>query len=234
MKSLSPTAFGALLGAAAAALVTTAVVYAHGGDTSRIHSCARPDSVRITYEPSGFGNASAECNSGERPVDWSATGPPGPAGAPGPAGPAGPPGPRGPAGRAGPAGPAGAVRGFAFGRPATFTYPAGDDARIRRVLSITIPVGNWILSSKTQAILRDNDVEIECRLETDTVLDAGVARVGDSSGMKTVISLLATLSLTAPRTVALTCIAFGDRDGDDAAIRASRFVAIEVSSLASR
>lgn len=112
---------------------------------------------------------------------------------------------------------------------ATFTYPAGDRAHIRRVMTMTIPVGNWILTSKTRAILRDNDVEIECRLETDVALDAGVARVGDSSGMKTVISLLATLSLTAPRTVALTCIAIGDRDGDDAAIRASRLVAIQVN-----
>ena len=93
---------GALVGGVASALVTTGVIYAHGGDGSLIHGCINANGgLRITGAP-GYGNPSTACGGGETAVDWSQTGPAGPAGAPGPAGAAGPAGGVGPPGPAGP------------------------------------------------------------------------------------------------------------------------------------
>lgn len=95
-------AFGALVGGIASALVTSAVIYAHGGDGSLIHGCINANGgLRITGAP-GYGNASTACGGGETAVDWSQQGPPGPAGASGAAGPVGPAGALGPPGAAGP------------------------------------------------------------------------------------------------------------------------------------
>jgi hypothetical protein len=96
-------AIGALIGGLTAALVTSTVIYAHGGDGSLIHGCINANGgLRITGAP-GYGNPSTACAGGETAVDWSQTGPAGPAGAPGPAGTAGPAGGVGPPGPAGPA-----------------------------------------------------------------------------------------------------------------------------------
>ena len=90
-------ALGSLVGGLAAALVTTSVIYAHGGDGSLIHGCINANGgLRITGAP-GYGNPNTGCAGGETAVDWSQTGPPGPAGPAGPAGAGGPPGAPGPA-----------------------------------------------------------------------------------------------------------------------------------------
>lgn len=76
-----------------------ALVYAHGGDTTRIHSCVKNGTIRIV-------GANETCKAGETPLDWNITGQAGP---PGPAGPQGPQGPQGLQGLQGPAGPQGAT-----------------------------------------------------------------------------------------------------------------------------
>ena len=101
-SSLRTLAAGALIGAVTASIVTTGVIYAHGGDGSLIHGCINANGgLRITGAP-GYGNPSTGCAGGEIAVDWSQQGPPGPAGAPGVVGPAGPAGGVGPPGPAGP------------------------------------------------------------------------------------------------------------------------------------
>ena len=101
-SSVRTLAIGALIGGLTAALVTSTVIYAHGGDGSLIHGCINANGgLRITGAP-GYGNPSTGCAGGETSVDWSQTGPPGPAG---PAGTAGVPGPQGTIGPPGPAGP---------------------------------------------------------------------------------------------------------------------------------
>ena len=100
----------------AGALVSATVIWAHGGDASRIHACVDNASglVYVTSDPTPYGDPNTGCKTGLHPLDWGQTGPPGPAGpagAPGPAGatgPAGPPGPRGADGPRGPRGPKGA------------------------------------------------------------------------------------------------------------------------------
>lgn len=106
-SSLRTLTLGALIGGLAASLITTAVVWAHGGDGSAVHACINANGgVRITGAP-GYGNANTSCSAGETAVDWAVQGPAGPPGATGPAGPAGAAGAPGPAGAAGPPGPAG-------------------------------------------------------------------------------------------------------------------------------
>jgi hypothetical protein len=101
-SSLRALGMGALIGGVAAALVTTTVIHAHGGDGSLVHGCINANGgLRITGAP-GYGSPSTACAGGETAVDWSQTGPPGAAGAPGVAGPAGPTGAIGPPGPAGP------------------------------------------------------------------------------------------------------------------------------------
>jgi hypothetical protein len=91
---------GAVIGGIVSALVTTTVIYAHGGDGSLVHGCINANGgLRITGAP-GYGNPGTGCAGGETSVDWSQQGPAGPAGAAGPAGPAGGVGPPGPAGPA--------------------------------------------------------------------------------------------------------------------------------------
>jgi hypothetical protein len=103
MSNLRTLGLGALIGGLTATLVTSTVIYAHGGDGSLIHGCINANGgLRITGAP-GYGNPSTACAGGETAVDWSQTGPAGPAGAPGPAGTAGPAGGVGPPGPAGPA-----------------------------------------------------------------------------------------------------------------------------------
>ena len=88
-SNLRSLALGALIGGLTAALVTSTVIYAHGGGGSLIHGCINLNGgLRITAAP-GYGNPSTVCAGGETSVDWSQTGPAGPPGAPGPAGPAG-------------------------------------------------------------------------------------------------------------------------------------------------
>lgn len=72
---------------------TTTIALAHGGGTSKIHSCVTKIGgvVRIV-------EASNNCLLTESPLDWNAQGPAGPQGAVGSRGPAGPQGPQGPAG----------------------------------------------------------------------------------------------------------------------------------------
>ena len=77
-----------------------ALAYAHGGDTTRIHSCVRNGSIRIV-------GANETCRAGETPLDWNITGPAGPPGPAGPQGPQGIQGPAGPQGATGPQGPEG-------------------------------------------------------------------------------------------------------------------------------
>jgi hypothetical protein len=85
------------LGVVVGLLAGGAVVYAHDGDTSKIHACVdftntSVPNVRILGAPntSGVfaGSPDSPCGSGEQ-VDWSTTGPAGPQGPAGPAGPAG-------------------------------------------------------------------------------------------------------------------------------------------------
>ncbi len=72
---------------------------AHGGDTTRVHSCVKPDgSLRIV-------SPTTACKSNETALDWSITGPQGPIGPQGPTGAQGPEGPQGPQGPQGPEGP---------------------------------------------------------------------------------------------------------------------------------
>jgi hypothetical protein len=93
----------ALVASIATALVTTAVIQAHGGDATLIHGCININgALTITAAP-GFGNPNTTCPMGQVAVDWSQQGPVGPAGASGPAGPTGPAGVVGPPGPAGPA-----------------------------------------------------------------------------------------------------------------------------------
>jgi hypothetical protein len=101
-SNLRNLGMGALIGGLTAVLVTSTVIYAHGGDGSLIHGCINANGgLRIVGAP-GYGNPSTACGGGETAVDWGQTGPPGPAGS---AGPAGPPGPAGGVGPPGPAGP---------------------------------------------------------------------------------------------------------------------------------
>ena len=96
--NLRALALGAVIGGLAAALVTTTVIQAHGGDSSLVHGCINANGgLRITGAP-GYGNPNTGCAAGETAVDWSQQGPAGPAGAVGPAGGAGPAGPPGPVG----------------------------------------------------------------------------------------------------------------------------------------
>jgi hypothetical protein len=95
-----------LAGVLVGLLAGGAIVYAHGGDTSKVHACVNFNTGggRIVGAPtdSGFvGSASSLCGSGETPVDWSAAGAQGAQGPPGPEGPTGPAGPAGTAGAAG-------------------------------------------------------------------------------------------------------------------------------------
>jgi hypothetical protein len=69
--------------AAVAGLVSASLVSAHGGDATAVHACVTPDgSVRITGDPTGFGDPSGVCNdkTGEHALDWAQRGPQGPAG----------------------------------------------------------------------------------------------------------------------------------------------------------
>jgi hypothetical protein len=132
----------ALLASVVSALVTTAVIQAHGGDATLIHGCININgALTITAAP-GFGNPSTTCPVGQTSVDWSQQGPPGPAGAAGPAGVAGPPGVVGPPGPAGPAPARGdVVRAVgATGVPdvwltlvRTVVGPSEEDGRLARV-----------------------------------------------------------------------------------------------------
>src|SRR6266496_3127421 len=126
-KRLVVASVAALLGAAG-------LVFAHGGDTSKIHSCvktANPNkgTIRIV-------GANDTCGSSETALDWNITGPQGPMGPPGPQGPQGPVGPTGPtgatgatgpAGAAGPAGPTGATGATGATGPAGPAGPAGPE-----------------------------------------------------------------------------------------------------------
>jgi hypothetical protein len=72
--------------------------HAQGG---AIYACVGPSGA-LRYVTSA-----SQCRANEVPVQWSITGPQGPAGAQGPAGPAGPEGPQGPQGPQGADGPQG-------------------------------------------------------------------------------------------------------------------------------
>ena len=107
-----------LAGVVAGLLAGGAVVYAHTGDTGKVHACvdlnANPvnPNVHISGGPSdsGFaGSANAGCAVGQTAIDWSAAGTVGPQGPPGPQGPQGPQGPGGPQGTTGAAGTNGAA-----------------------------------------------------------------------------------------------------------------------------
>ena len=94
---------GLIVAAALGAIFATAIgVYAHGGDTTRIHSCVKTDGTLRIVTPI------TNCKSpSETALDWSIAGQPGPAGPQGPQGPKGDAGPQGSAGAAGPQGPQG-------------------------------------------------------------------------------------------------------------------------------
>ena len=79
-----------------------AYVSAHGGDTTRIHSCVSNSSGSLRIIA-----ATGTCRGGETALDWNIAGPVGPIGPMGPQGAVGLIGPQGPQGAVGPQGPTG-------------------------------------------------------------------------------------------------------------------------------
>jgi hypothetical protein len=75
----------------AGALAGGAIAWAHGGDTTRVHSCTTGEG-----QPILLSSPNGTCPAGAQPLDWAIQGP---------AGPRGPVGPRGPAGTAAKASP---------------------------------------------------------------------------------------------------------------------------------
>ncbi len=108
-------------------LVAASLVRAHGGETTRIHSCINNSSGTIHIV-----GADGACNSNEMAVDWNIEGLPGPAGPDGPQGEPGsqgPIGPVGPQGLQGPQGPSGVIStafasGLAESRPYVLSFIA--------------------------------------------------------------------------------------------------------------
>jgi hypothetical protein len=94
LKECAARALSGVIGAVIGTVATlgllgtgvVAVVSAHGGDASLIHSCVKPNG-QITII-----GASASCVGKEAPLDWAIQGEPGPAGADGEQGPPGPAG----------------------------------------------------------------------------------------------------------------------------------------------
>jgi hypothetical protein len=119
ISGASKVAVGVVVGL----LAGGAVVYAHGGDETKIHACVNFNNGAgsIVGAPTDFGftgSATATCPSGFTPVDWNvagpqgAEGPQGPQGAEGPQGPQGPTGPAGAAGKSGKSGSSGTTSTF--------------------------------------------------------------------------------------------------------------------------
>jgi len=81
MKSALLIVLGILLGSMGA----TALVSAHGGDTTLIHACVKNNTGAIRVI-----GANGTCSSNETPLDWRIQGEPGPVGPQGPVGPSGP------------------------------------------------------------------------------------------------------------------------------------------------
>jgi hypothetical protein len=71
------------------------LVFAHGGDATKIHACVTDTTgqIQIIADPTGYGDPSGACPAQTHALDWNGTGVTGPAGPPGPSAPPVPPTP---------------------------------------------------------------------------------------------------------------------------------------------
>jgi hypothetical protein len=230
MQSMRVVAVSALAGALAAALVSGAVVWAHDGDASRIHSCVTAAGVvQITADPTPFGNPSVGCSgaNGEHALDW---------GVQGPQGPVGPAGPQGLTGVRGPAGPSGTISPT-FVRGTDWDAPARRGAE-RTMTGFRLQPGKYLVIGFADTRINDNTPLLICSLHQyigrrGHLLDETATKVGDSDGIVAHVSLMAPVEV-APRTtsiVRLRCRTFG-APGDRTLVSDPRLVAVPVTGFA--
>ena len=160
-----------------------------------------------------------------------------PAGSQGPQGPAGPSGrdgTNGTNGTNGKDGADGAVTAYHVAQSITpITVTAGDGMR-HDIVSLALPAGKWVLSSKNMASGASGGTgEIDCFLvdTADTNLDTSIAELEDASGgnaFQDTMANLATVDLTSPDTVKLQCRNFGTIND---MVFGAKLVATQVNTL---
>lgn len=243
LSSTRTIAAAAIAGGVTAALVSGAIVWAHGGDAARIHSCVTASgAVRITADPTPFGDPNAGCSTvnGEHALDWGAQGPPGAAGA---AGPQGPQGPQGPAGARGPEGPAGA-RGPSGAVSATLVTGRDQEFPGRRGFELTatgvrLDPGKYAVFGQVDTRVNDNTPLLFCKLvqyvgRRAVSLDDSATKVGDSDGIVAHVGVMSLVEV-APRTtsiVRLRCTTFGAIESGEVKIFDPRMIVLPVTSVA--
>jgi hypothetical protein len=179
---------GLLVGGGTMAAVSAAV------DGGEITACAGADNVlRLAPSPS----SSATCAEGERLVSWNAVGPQGPAG---PAGPG--------AGETYQSVPRAGLAYDVSGEPDPVPATAG---------ALNLPAGAYVLSVDLrvrQASGQEPQMfDAECGLELPTSKIRGSVAVEVAAGRAESMSFTRTITLTAPSTVSLKCVAAGSRTG---------------------
>jgi hypothetical protein len=217
----------ALVAAAAALLVAAGVAYATIPDGNGvIHGCYEKSngSLRVIDTAAGEG-----CTKKEVGLNWSQTGPQGPAGpqgAQGPQGPAGPQGSQGPSGLQGPQGPAG-PSGASHGYYASNgTFSVFISASPTTVDSIgNLPAGTYVVTSTgTNEENGDNDFH-RCDLTSGGTL---IQRV-DVVGNQVPFALTGVVTLTGAGSIETNCSTNGNTGNPF--VFAAAMTAIEVDSL---
>ena len=219
---MGAAAAGAVAGALAATLVTATVVLAHGGDRTKIHACVTNNSVRITGDPTPFGDPNSQCLPGEeeRPLDWSATGPPGPEGSPGPQGRIGP---QGLQGLPGPVGPGATVRYAGAG--GTWNPPQGNFTVVKELARLKLPRGRHLVLANARGTTRDSKASITCKIRT-LGAPGGDAQVKTRLGALSEPMFLMRVVIARPSIVTHVCIVTGGRVAGRVRVADAQLVAL--------